>query len=96
MADDKTFLQLKKWHLIIGVIFLVGSQAVSMTSAYYSKETAVKEMVQNVQLQLAAYKLESEKRFVKKDDFAAVATKIDNIETKVNIIEGYLQNRPGP
>lgn len=79
--NDGLTINLRKWHLIIGLAMGIMIPSVSVVAAWYSKDTAVKEMIHAVEQKMAAQKLENERRFAKQEDLRTISKALQNISS---------------
>lgn len=94
---------LKNWHVIVTAVVI---PAVSITAAIYSKDGAVKQMISvveknvvadiaKVDAKIAKVELNTERDFVKKEDFGELKTKLTKMAEDIAAIKGYMRSRLG-
>ncbi len=83
MKEDKTLIALTKVQIIVGVIMAVLVPTATSVGANYKAHTDILN-------QLQEHALENYKVFVPKDELKEVRIKLDQIDGKLNRIEGYL------
>lgn len=91
VEGDPVYIQLRKWHMIVAIVFAVSVPSVSLMGAYYSKETAVKDMIAAVDQRVSEVQLENERRFVKREELENFTGKLDQVLSEVSEIRGYLK-----
>ena len=94
MAEkNKEMVLLRRWQVILALVFGIASPVVAISGAWYSRNEAVNEMVASVDKQLVDYKLEVEKRFVRRDEFEEMKKVLNTIVSDIGEIKGYLKGR---
>ena len=88
VAKAGGLVELRKWHIIVAVFIAVMGPLASVTGAYYSRESAVKELIHNVEWKLSEHKLDTEKRFVQKNELQVIKNQLQKIAANVNVIKG--------
>lgn len=83
MAADKEMVVLKKTHLIVAIIAGMLTIAVSTLGANYASHGSLEAKINEA-------RLETVKTFVPKEDFKSMSNKLDEMNGKLNRIEGYL------
>lgn len=102
-AKDDTTIQLKRYHLVIASIVAVLVPAVSLTGAYFSRQSAVSDMIAvvkqenlvaigRVDKRISEVELSAERNFVKKDEFKGVQNKLDQMAEDLGEIKGWLRS----
>lgn len=83
MGQDKELVTLTKLQILVGVIMSILIPTLTSVGANYKAHANIAERID-------ASKLESYKVFVQKDEMKEIRAKLDQMDGKLNRIEGYL------
>ena len=80
-TKEPVTVNLRKGHLILGIILGILIPSVSVVGAWYSKQAAVTEMIHQMEQKLSDQRLENERRFAKQEDLKQISQALNAISS---------------